>query len=120
VHVTDNVFRSGLMVVGARAGANYTTGVRIENNRAERPLPGQANFIQLAGRVASCEFIGNTTEDAAGAVIGSDGPESGDLGGSVFRGNVNTARLGKGKGTVLAFSPAASSVVDPRTDRPPS
>ena len=118
--VADNAFRRGQIVVGARAGANYTTDVRIENNRAEWPLPGESSFIKLAGRVASCEFTGNTLDDAAGAVIGSDGPGSGDLGDSVFRGNVNTGRLGEGKGTVLGFSPAASSVVDPAVDRPPS
>jgi hypothetical protein len=109
--IENNVFRRGGIRVGDRSGANYTAGVTIERNRTERVLAGRSSFITLAGRVAASEFLDNAVDDAGAAVIGDDGPGSGDLGRSVFRHNVNTGRIGHGDAIALALAPAPTSHV---------
>jgi hypothetical protein len=87
--ISNNFFNTGLIILGATSGTNYTPYVNVINNSCNSPNPSYSNtsFIQINGYIAFCNFTGNRAIGGFTNVINNNGASTGDYGKCYYMGN---------------------------------
>jgi hypothetical protein len=107
--IQGNHFGEGQIRLGNTAGANYTQGVVVEGNRADRNFPGERDFIRLDGKVYFSTISNNTCFADDGACVADRGAGTGDGGRNTFLGNRNAS--GRAAGAISLSQGMASTSV---------